>query len=37
MLWAWLIVEAFFIGFFVLGYIMYRRRINQRDGSENKE
>ena len=32
MLWGWLAVEAFFVGFFVLGYLMYRRRIRQRNG-----
>ena len=32
MLWAWLAVEALFIGFFVLGYILYRRNTRNRNG-----
>ena len=31
MLWAWLAVEAFFVGFFLLGYVMYRRKIRNRN------
>ncbi|MEO5509691.1 MAG: hypothetical protein ABIS27_03620 [Longimicrobiales bacterium] len=27
MLWWWLAVEAFFIAFFVYGYVIYRRRV----------
>ena len=27
MIWWWILVEAFFIGFFVYGYVIYKRRL----------